>query len=96
MLRFPATIPSLNICNHLFFIDREGLADSVRNEILENIAAVNACLLNVTDEQLKDVASILLVAGTRKKSAAMRQLMDSAEFRIRVVCTDSQTAADLL
>ncbi|MEK7996461.1 MAG: hypothetical protein AAB403_21885 [Planctomycetota bacterium] len=92
----PGYYPVADICNHLFFVDRGDLSDTIRKEILANIEEVNKRLLNVSEEQLNDVGAILLVAGSRKKAAAIHQLLDSPAFKIRMICTDSRTAEDLL
>jgi hypothetical protein len=55
---------------------------------------VNARLLTVTEEQLKSVPSLVLVAGSVQKAPAIYKWM--RDFKIRYLCTDSSAAERLL
>jgi DNA-binding transcriptional regulator LsrR (DeoR family) len=91
----PSHYPVADICNHLFLVDKEGLPAGVRQKLSDNITIVNNCLLNVSETQLQEVGAILLVAGTRKKAAPMRQLLNSPSFKIRIISVDSTLAEEL-
>lgn len=92
----PSYYAVADICNHLFLVEKEGLSDTLRQELSSNIEAVNSCLLNVSETQLHDVGAILLVAGGRKKARPTRQLLSSPLFKIRIICTDSGMADEMM
>jgi DNA-binding transcriptional regulator LsrR (DeoR family) len=53
-------------------------------------------LLTVTTAQLREVKTIILVAGGRRKAMAIHHLLAKEELNIRYLCTDEETAKTLI
>ena len=95
---FPFYFPVGDICNALFCVKAPGgvnIPPLLMKKLLEAIAEVNRHLRNVRTAELRNVSEIVLVAGTTKKAAAIRQLLDEG-YPIRQLCTDSAAAEEIL
>jgi DNA-binding transcriptional regulator LsrR (DeoR family) len=91
--------PVADISNNLFFVrPPSGVSIQTKSEhrIRELISSINPRLLNVPEAVLKETGTILLVAGTKKKALAIRELLTSEPYRIRFLCTDRDAAEIVL
>jgi hypothetical protein len=87
--------PIADICNHLILVDNPALPRTTRAELEEGIRTVNNQLLNVNAHQLHDIPALLLVAGGKKKAGALRQILNSSEFKTRIICIDQALAREI-
>lgn len=95
----PSYCPVADISNNLFYVrPPTGLkvAPAVEERIRELISGINPRLLNIPETTLKGTGTVLLVAGTRQKALAIRELLTSASYRIRFLCTDRAAAETIL
>jgi hypothetical protein len=98
----PSYVPVADICNRLFFVPPPrgvSLAAHDRRKILELIDTINSRLINVSEDQLKDIRQIILVAGTARKALAIRYLLSRPKkdrLSIRILCTDQASAKLIL
>ena len=91
--------PVGDISNNLFFVRPPAgskVAPEIEGRIRQLIATINPRLLNVPEDILKQVGTVLLVAGTRQKALAIRELLTSDSYRIRFLCTDRAAAEAVL
>ena len=91
--------PVGDICHKLFYIQPPAdlrIDRQKENQIRGAIDKVNERLLHISDSQLRDAKSIVLVAGTERKALAIRELLKANVYKIRYLCTDKKTAARLL
>jgi len=91
--------PAADIGNSLFFVrppKSVSLAPGDESLIRDKIDKINSLLLNVSKQQLQSIDSLILVAGTKKKTLAIQELLTSREYQIRYLYTDSQTAKTIL
>ncbi len=85
--------PVLDVASRLHAIPSEGrgpLQPRIYREIERLVAAINDRTIAVTTDQLKQIRSIFLIAGTRQKTAAIRYLL--REYPVAYLCTDPETA----
>lgn len=88
--------PVGDISNRLFYVKpRSGIVISEEGTILKLINKINAHLFTVREEQLAQT-DIILVAGSKKKAPAIRQLLMEKKYRIRHLCVDQPTAEEIL
>jgi DNA-binding transcriptional regulator LsrR (DeoR family) len=99
--------PVADVCNHLFYLPPPKsirMPEDTHREIIQLIADVNGRLLNVRADQLETIQHVVLVAGARKKAAAIGRLLSGdnsvpdgiPKMRIEFLCTDSRTAEELI
>jgi DNA-binding transcriptional regulator LsrR (DeoR family) len=86
--------PVGDVCNFLLYVESPEKPQR-ENEIRGLIQSLNGRMLTIAGE-LKQVDSILLVAGTKPKMRIIKQLLDDPEYRIRYLCTDSGVAKYIL
>jgi hypothetical protein len=91
--------PVGDICNNLFFVTpprhvrlNAGEEEDIRSIIKE----INSKLLNIDDEQLRQIEHLMMVAGTAQKALAIRELLVHRGYKIRILCTDIEAAKSIL
>jgi hypothetical protein len=99
--KHPGYHPVGDICNFLFYIVNPEVPEYA-SEIRGLIDDINKCLLNVQEEQLFDIDTIMMIAGTARKNGAIAQLLTPDPFRrggaekkklnIKYLCTCQDTA----
>ena len=97
--RNPSYCPVADLSNNLFYVRPPGgmtVPAGVEDRIHELISDINPRLLNVPESTLKETGTLLLVAGTRQKALAIRELLTSDSYRIRFLCTDRSAAETIL
>ena len=67
----------------------------LERELGSSIQDFNARLVAATDQEMKSIQSIVLVAGSQLKGAALRKLL-SDKYPIRFLCVDVQFAQELV
>jgi DNA-binding transcriptional regulator LsrR (DeoR family) len=90
--------PVGDICNRLFYVSppkRVKIPDQDEIKIKELIGKINEVLLTISEDQLHQIGTIMLVAGGIIKAPAIRQLLDS-QYKIRILCTDKRTAEEII
>ena len=91
--------PVADIANCLFYVQPPpgaNIKNDTQREIERLVGKINDQLLNVNRQQLQQVGQIMLVAGTPKKAVAIRRLLDDDRYNIRFLCTDRDTAEQIL
>jgi DNA-binding transcriptional regulator LsrR (DeoR family) len=91
--------PVGDISNNLFFVQpprKSEVNDSEKKRILSLIEAVNSKLFNISKDQLQSIPTLMLVAGTKKKAAAIRELLRDQNYHIKFLCTDKDAAHEVL
>jgi hypothetical protein len=88
--------PVADICNQLILIENPELPAGLRDRIREGMDGVNRLLLNVAVEQLGEIPNLLIVAGGKRKSGALRQILSSPGLNVRIVCIDQALASELV
>ena len=99
----PFYCPVADIANRLFFVPPpdgvrlpSGLGkDTLERKVKSLIDDINSRLVTVRGAQLHQIAHIMLVAGSRRKAGAVRQLLLD-QYPLRFVCVDQQLATELL
>jgi hypothetical protein len=92
-------VPVADICNRLFYVKPpEGIKieAEVEEKINGYIKSINEKLLTAKKEQLQQIGTLILIAGTRKKGYAIRQLLEDREYKIRRMCVDEEAASLIL
>ncbi len=80
----------------------EGIRDQLVSELKKYIKRLNKKLVTIQEDQLADVNTIILVAGTAWKRQAIHSLLtggadgEMIRTRIRHLCTDRTTAEELI
>jgi DNA-binding transcriptional regulator LsrR (DeoR family) len=94
--------PVADIANRLFYVPPPGrlrMAERARKTleaaVQDHLAEINSRLVTVGEAQLRSISQIVVVAGSRLKSSALRTLLRSG-FPVRLVCIDQQLAEELL
>ncbi len=102
--------PVGDISNYLFYVPPprgrndvdEGIRDQLVSELKKYIKRLNKKLVTIQEDQLADVNTIILVAGTAWKRQAIHSLLtggadgEMIRTRIRHLCTDRTTAEELI
>jgi DNA-binding transcriptional regulator LsrR (DeoR family) len=98
----PLHSPVADMSNRLFFVPFPpslGLTSGVKRLLEKKLTAliseINAHLVTATEAQLRSTGQIMLVAGSRQKSLAVKSLL-MQRYPIRVLCVDHHLASDLL
>jgi DNA-binding transcriptional regulator LsrR (DeoR family) len=93
--------PVADIAHHLFYVPLPKEVDAkipmeTKEAIQRLIAKINDQLFTVTEEQLKTIKTIMLVAGTKRKALAIKELLLNESYNIRFLCTDRAAADEIL
>jgi DNA-binding transcriptional regulator LsrR (DeoR family) len=91
--------PIGDICHKLFYVEPPpGIPIDFQQEsrIRKAIDKTNERLLNISENQLQSVKTIVLVAGTERKALAIRELLKGGLYKIHYLCTDKKAAARIL
>jgi DNA-binding transcriptional regulator LsrR (DeoR family) len=94
-------IPVGDICNHLFFIPHPNGAMPVEQKLRAAIQSVNKKLLNVSWEQFSQVDRIIVLSGTKRKAAAVLELVQNRArqprpLKVQMLYIDAETANGML
>ena len=65
-------------------------------EIQRLVDSVNKLCLTITPDQLRQINSIAIVAGTVAKARALCHFMSVEQFRIEYLCIDAAAAEEIL
>lgn len=101
-LEFPKDhwyVPVGDICNRLFYVrppPEVRISSEQERQIRELIKNLNEKLLTATEEQLSQITQLILIAGTRRKALAIKQLLEEDRFHIRILCVDKEAAEEIL
>jgi hypothetical protein len=92
-------VPVADVCNRLFYVKPPpdiSLSGEKEKQIKDLIKNINGKLLCATEEQLAEIDQLMLVAGTRKKAPAIKQLLKEDKYKIRIICIDQEAAEAIL
>jgi hypothetical protein len=94
-------VPVAEICNNLFFVDPppglEGQLKRLRvSDLRDWISRINRRLITFKMDRLNDIAQVMLIAGGVAKACGIYWLLGTKELRVRMLCTNRQTAELLL
>lgn len=90
--------PVGDICNRLFYVSPPkgiNIPDKDQASIKQLVESINEVLLTITEDQLRQIKTIMLVAGGIIKAPAIRQLLDN-KYKIGILCTDKRTAEEII
>jgi DNA-binding transcriptional regulator LsrR (DeoR family) len=91
--------PVADIVNRLFYVSPPAgvtIDSATEQEIRAAIDRINTKVLAVSPVDLKRIPAVMLVAGTRSKAIAIRQLLTDNDYHIRFLCTDETAAEEML
>jgi DNA-binding transcriptional regulator LsrR (DeoR family) len=93
--------PVGDVANNLIFVEHpdKAVADRVKKhkkEIVDKIKELNDTFLNVSDSQFRDISSVALIAGEKSKAFAIRELFLNPNYNVTCLCTDVDTAKELV
>jgi DNA-binding transcriptional regulator LsrR (DeoR family) len=91
--------PVADICNNLFFVPpppEVKVSLETITSIRKLIDTINKQLVNISEEQLRQIQNIILVAGGIQKACAVRELLMNDSYHILFLCTDGATAREIL
>jgi DNA-binding transcriptional regulator LsrR (DeoR family) len=89
--------PVADLSNRLRLLDSvKKKAPKDHDQLAKLVSEVNSRLMTVDEEQLRSIHSIMLVAGTRRKTEAIRSVLTDPHVNIRRLCTDETVANELL
>lgn len=91
----PDNCPVGDLCNRLFVI-QDAAASHDLAVVAQLVDEVNRHLVCVTDEHLRLVRRVYVVAGGVAKAHAIREVLKKKALRRVVLCTDSECAQKLL
>ena len=95
----PMYYPVAELAQHLFFVPPP-VGVSVSKEVVDQlqniIDIINENSLSISGDKLHKVGAIALIAGTRVKAAALRQLLKNSGYPIRFLCIDREVAEYLI
>jgi DNA-binding transcriptional regulator LsrR (DeoR family) len=92
-------VPVADVCNRLFYVKPPPditINSEREKQIKALIDRINDKLLCASEEQLKDIKQLMLVAGTLKKAQAIKQLLEEGKYNIRIICVDEEAAEAIL
>jgi len=92
-------VPVADVCNRLFYVKPPpdvSINLEREKQIKALIDRINDKLLCTSEEQLKDIKQLMLVAGTLKKAQAIKQLLEEGKYNIRIICVDEEAAEAIL
>jgi hypothetical protein len=91
--------PVADIAHRFFFVPPPAFIAvpvEVQGEIQRLLDDLNSRIHTISEEQLRRVTTVGLVAGTPAKAYAIRHLLSNSAYRVRYVCTDEITARIIL
>jgi DNA-binding transcriptional regulator LsrR (DeoR family) len=88
--------PVADICNNLLFVEPPAGVTVAKAAIETLIDTINSRLLNISPVQLQQVGAIILCAATPKKAQAVKQLLLTNRYNVKLLCIDDSIAHELL
>lgn len=95
-------LPVMDFCNRFFFVEPPAgvtIPPKLGSGIHRKIRELNQHLLTISEEQLRSIETLILVAGGRRKAPAIGQLLldgGAKAYKIRYLCTDRDVATAIL
>jgi DNA-binding transcriptional regulator LsrR (DeoR family) len=92
---FPEYSPAAEMSNFFFFVPPPP-ESTIPNEqqVIECITKINKKLLNIQEEHLMSM-QLMVVAGAKRKSHALRALLNSG-YNVTYLCTDAEAATEII
>ena len=90
--------PVADIANHFFFVEPPNgaiITSSQKSTIQKLIKKINEQLINVRADQLKEIPHLILVAGSSKKTFAIRKMLERNN-NLTCLTVDSEVATKIM
>jgi hypothetical protein len=87
-----------DVANHLFLARPSETSPTVTawQDIERQLRMINGNLLTAHDNDFRNIHSIIMVAGTKRKAPVIRHVLTSGHFQLRYLITDTTAAEALL